>query len=225
MYEQRSERTAETERSPRLVDVSTLPRSGVVPTWISRISWGSVFAAAFIVVALQLALTALSIWGNFGLGHLTSPGSAVTSATSIAVWTGVWAIIALLIGGAVASILSNSRSVADGFWHGAVTWGVSVAAMTVLSVFGVAGLLGFGVNSGAAIRAAAGLPSTAPIALTSASPATGTYAGYYLLFSAIGLITALVGGVGISIAMSGRRSAVMPSSVSSEEETTVRRAA
>jgi len=225
MYEQRGERSVESERSSHLVDVSTLPRSGVVPTFITRISWGSVFAATFIVVALQLALSALSIWGNFGLGNLTGPGSVVSSATSIAVWTGVWAIIALLIGGAVSAILSNSRTVSDGFWHGAVTWGVSVTTMTVLSVLGVAGLLGFGLNSGAAVRAATGLPSTAPISLTSLSSATGTYAGYYLLFSGIGLITALVGGVFIGMVMRRRRMVSIPSSMSTEEETTVRRAA
>jgi len=225
MYEQRSDRPIESERGPSLVDVSTLPRSGMVPSWITRISWGSVFAAAFIVVALQLALSALSMWGNFGLGDLTTPATVTTSATTIAVWTGVWAIIALLIGGAIAAILSNSRTVADGFWHGAVTWGVSVTAMTVLSVLGVAGLLGFGLNSGAAVRSVIGLPSTSVSPLTSLSSATGTYAGYYLLFSGIGLITALVGGAFIGMAMRRRRSVGLPSSVVSEEETTVRRAA
>ena len=74
MYEQRADRPAEHDRpsgSPTLVDAASLPRSGMVPSWITRISWGSVFAATFVVVALQFALTALSIWGNFGFGNLT----------------------------------------------------------------------------------------------------------------------------------------------------------
>ena len=43
--------------------------------------------------------------------------------------------------------------------------------MTVLSAVGVAGLLGFGLNSGAAVRSAIGLPTTALSPLTSASAA------------------------------------------------------
>jgi len=228
MYEQRADRPVEHERSvtqANLVDVSTMPRSGLVPSWITRISWGSVFAATFVVVAIQFILTSLSIWGNFGFGNLTSIGSVTSSATSIAVWTGVWAAIALLIGGIVAAALSNSRTMSDGLWHAVVTWGVSVAAMTVLSAIGVAGLLGFGLNSGAAVRSAIGLPSTALSPLTSASPATGTYAGYYLLFAGVGLITALIGGFGVSAMMRGRRVRSVPSSVTSETESDIRKAA
>ena len=109
--------------------------------------------------------------------------------------------------------------------HALVTWGVSVATMTMLSAIGVAGLLGFGLNSGAAVRTAIGLPSTALSPLTSASAATGTYAGYYLLFSGVGLITAVIGGVGVAGAMRRRRITQVPSSVSTREETEVRRAA
>ena len=229
MYEQRADRPVEQDRPqdrpPNLVDASSLPRSGMVPSWITRISWGSVFAAAFVVVAVQFALTGLSIWGNFGFGDLTTIASVTSSATSIAVWTGVWAIIALLIGGVVVAFLSNSRTLSDGLWHATILWGVSVATMTVLSAIGVAGLLGFGLNSGAAVRTAIGLPNTVVSPLTSVSSATGTYAGYYLLFSGIGLITALIGAAGVSMMMRRRRVATVPSSVSSETESEVRRAA
>jgi len=228
MYEQRADRPAEYDRpsaSPTLMDAANLPRSGMVPSWITRISWGSVFAATFVVVALQFALTALSIWGNFGFGNLTSIASVSGSATSIAVWTGIWAAVALLFGGIVVAALSNSRGIGDGMWHAIVTWGVSVATMTILSALGVAGLLGFGLNSGAAVRSAIGLPTTALSPLTSASSATGTYAGYYLLFSAIGLITAVVGGVGVASMMRRRRITSVPSSMSTREESEARRAA
>ena len=228
MYEQRADRPAEHDRpsgSPTLMDAANLPRSGMVPSWITRISWGSVFAATFVVVALQFALTALSIWGNFGFGNLTSIASVTASATSIAVWTGIWAAVALLFGGIVAAALSNSRSMGDGVWHAIVTWGVSVGTMTVLSAVGVAGLLGFGLNSGAAVRSAIGLPTTALSPLTSASAASGTYAGYYLLFSAIGLITAVIGGAGVAMTMRRRRITSVPSSMGAREESEVRRAA
>jgi len=225
MYEPRGDRPADPGRSPSLIDATNLPRSGMVPSWITRISWGSVFAATFVVVAIQFALAGLSIWGNFGLGKLTTPTTVVTSATTIAVWTGVWAIIALAVGGLVAGALSNSRTMADGLWHAFVTWGVSVTATTVLSTLGVAGLLGFGLNSGAAVRNAIGLPSTSVSPLTSVGSASGTYAGYYLLFSVIGLVTALAGGFVAAMMMRRRAVVTVPSSMATSESAEERRAA
>jgi hypothetical protein len=225
MYEPRGDRPAEYGRSPNLVDITTLPRSGMVPSWITRISWGSVFAATFVVVAIEFLLAGLSIWGNFGLGNITTPGTVLSSATSIAVWTGIWAIIALAIGGMVAAALSNSRTTGDGLWHAIVTWGVSVTATTVLSTLGVAGLLGFGLNSGAAVKNAIGLPAASASPLTSASSASGTYAGYYLLFALIGFVTALAGGYVVSMAMRRRAVTVVPSSMTGRESAEERRAA
>ena len=225
MYEPRGDRPADYGRSPNLVDTTNFPRSGMVPSWITRISWGSVFAAAFVVVAIQFALAGLSIWANFGLGKLTTPGTVITSATTIAVWTGVWAAIALAIGGLVAGALSNSRSVGDGLWHAFITWGVSVTATTVMSTLGVAGLLGFGLNSGAAVKNAIGLPAASVSPLTSVSSATGTYAGYYLLFSLIGLVTAAAGGYVATMMMHRRAVVTVPSSMSTSQSAEERRAA
>jgi len=225
MYEPRGDRPAEYGRSPNLVDITTLPRSGMVPSWITRISWGSVFAATFVVVAIEFLLAGLSVWGNFGLGNITTPGTVLSSATSIAVWTGIWAIIALAIGGMVAAALSNSRTTGDGLWHAIVTWGVSVTATTVLSTLGVAGLLGFGLNSGAAVKNAIGLPAASASPLTSASSASGTYAGYYLLFALIGFVTALAGGSVVTMAMRRRAVTAVPSSMTGRESAEERRAA
>jgi hypothetical protein len=225
MYEPRGDRPAEYGRSPNLVDTTNLPRSGMVPSWITRISWGSVFAAAFVVVAVQFLLAGLSIWGNFGLGDITTPGTVVSSATSIAVWTGIWAIIALAIGGMVAAALSNSRTMGDGLWHAVITWGVSVTATTVLSAVGVAGLLGFGLNSGAAVKNAIGLPSASVSPLTSVSSASGTYAGYYLLFAGIGFFTALAGGAVVAMAMRRRTVTAVPASTAASQSAEERRAA
>lgn len=225
MYEQRVDRPESEPRGTHMVDVSTMSRSGLVPTWITRISWGSVFAAAFVVIAVQLALSALGIWGNFGLAKLTSIAAIQSSATGVAVWIGVSAIISLFVGGVVASRLSNSRSTRDALWHGLVVWGVSVTAMTVLSVIGIGGMLGFGLDSSAAAKAVVGATGTAGVGLTRATSAAAKYSGYYLLFSACGVLSALVGGWVGSLGMSRRTSAGVASTASSEEETVTRRAA
>ncbi len=225
MYEQRVDRPESEPCGPNIVDVSTMSRSGLVPTWITRISWGSVFAAAFVVIAVQLALSALGIWGNFGLAKLTSIASIQSSATNVAIWIGVSAIVSLFVGGVVAARLSNSRNIRDALWHGLVVWGVSVTAMTVLSALGISGMLGFGLNSSAAAKAVVGASSTAGVGLTRATSAAAKYGGYYLLFSAIGVVTALAGGWVGSMGQSRRTTATVATTTPHEEETITRRAA
>ena len=218
MYEQRADRP-ESEQRTSLIDSSTLQRSAPASTWTSRVGWGSIFAAAFMVIAVQLALSALGIWGNFGLAKLTSIGALQSSATSVAVWIGVTAAISLFVGGIVASRLANARSVSSALWHGLVVWGVSVTAMTVLSTLGIAGMLGFGLNSSAAAKAVVGATGTAGIGLTRATSAAAKYGGYYLLFSAIGAIGALAGGWVGSISMARRASGSVPQARTSQDET------
>jgi hypothetical protein len=218
MYEQRADRP-EPEQRTNLVDSSTLQRSAPVSTWTTRVSWGSIFAAAFVVIAVQLALSALGIWGNFGLAKLTSISALQSSATSVAIWIGVSAVISLFVGGIVAVRLSNSRSVRSALWHGLIVWGISVTAMTVLSTLGIAGMLGFGLNSSAAAKAVVGATGTAGAGLTRATSAAAKYGGYYLLFSAIGVIGALAGGWVGSMGMSRRASTGVSQSTAHQEET------
>src|ERR1035437_2686911 len=218
MYEQRAERP-ESEQHTSLVDTSTLQSSTPVSTWTTRVSWGSIFAAAFVVIAVQLALSALGVWGNFGLAKLTSIGALQSSATSVAIWIGVSAVISLFVGGIVVSRLSNVHSVRSALWHGLVVWGISVTAMTVLSTLGVAGMLGFGLDSSAAAKAVVGATGTAGVGLTRATSAAAKYGGYYLLFSAIGVIAALAGGWVGSISTARRASGSVPQTMANQEET------
>ncbi len=226
MYEQRVDRP-EPEQHASLVDSTTLQRSAPVSTWATRVSWGSIFAAAFVVIGVQLALSALGIWGNFGLAKLTSVSALQSSATSVAIWIGVSAVISLFVGGIVASRLANVRSVRSALWHGLVVWGISVTAMTVLSSLGIAGMLGFGLDSSAAAKAVVGATGTAGVGLTRATSAAAKYGGYYLLFSVIGVIGALAGGWVGSIGTARRASGSVSQTRSTQEEneTVARRAA
>ncbi len=201
-----------------LYDVSSEPRGGVFPSMIARISWGSVFAGVFVAIALQLALYSLSIWANFGPAKITSVSALQSQATTTAVWIGVFAIVSLFAGGIVAARLSGTGGIANALWHGLVVWGFGVAVMTALSVIGIPGMLGFGLDSASAVRIITGA-STAASGLTRASSAAATYSGYYLLFSAIGLVTALVGGWVGQLGMSRRKASV--ASVSTPQPQTV----
>jgi hypothetical protein len=223
MYESRTDRPSQ-ERNLSLVDASSMQRSGLVPTWVSRVSWGSIFAGLFVAVATQLALSALGIWAGFGLANLTSVASVQSAATGIAVWVGISALISLFVAGLVSARLSNSVSITSGLWHGLVMWGAGVTAMTALSLLGVTGLLGFGLNSARVVSSIPGIGSDAAMGLTRSTSASATYAGYYLLFAALGLVAALAGGyVGSSVL--GRRAAALRSSEETDEEMRAPRAA
>jgi hypothetical protein len=226
MYEARTDRPAQHERDLNVIDISSMSRSGLVPTWVTRISWGSVFAGVFVATGIQFALTALSIWANFGLGKLTSVAAISSSATTTAVWIGLSAMISLFVGGIVASRLSNSTTVRSGLWHGITVWGIGTTLMTTLSFLGVSGLLGFGLSSSAAVKAVTGASSTAAVGLSRVASGSAKYAGYYLLFTVVAAGTA---GVGAYIGTFGQSRRSMRSSrmgeVESEAETTTRRAA
>ena len=216
MYEQRASRPVDqpSGSTTNLYDVSSMPRSGLVPSWLGRISWGAVFAGVFVAIALQFALQALALWTNFGIANLTSVAAIQSSANSIAVWTGVFAAISLTIGAFVAARLSGSSSVMSGIWHGIVVWGVGAGAMTILSLLGVPGLLGFGLSTTGLVRA---IPSGAAVTgLSRTTAAVSTYSGYYLLFTGIAVVTSAVGGFVGTIGM--RRHAVATPATTSVPE-------
>jgi hypothetical protein len=226
MSEPWTDRRSQGERSLSLVDISTMPRSGLVPTWVSRVSWGSIFAGLFVAVALQLALSALGVWAGFGLAHLTSLASVRSAATGIAVWIGISTLISLFVAGLVAARLSNSVSMRGGLWHGLTMWGVGVTAMTGLSAVGFSGLLGFGLNGARVVAAIPGIGANAGVGLTRATSATATYSGYYLLFAVLSLVTALAGGYVGSFVLGRRAAALAPAETAeSDEAMRTRRAA
>lgn len=225
MYPSRAGRPDDPGRNLSVVDTIDLPRSGLVPTWVSRISWGGVFAGVFVAIAIQLGLSSLSIWAGFGLADLTSVASIQSEATSVAVWIGVSSLVSLFVAGIVAARLSNSSDLRGGLWHGLVSWGVGVTAMTGLSTLGLSGVLGFGLSGSSVLRAIPGLASDAGQGLTRTTSASSTYAGYYLLFLSLGLVTALVGGWLGSAVLGRRARATSSSDVSYEDETRTPRAA
>jgi hypothetical protein len=109
-----------------------------LPVGRSRISWGAVFAATFISLGLWVLLYAFGL--AVGLTALTPTDAGSWRAMGIG--TGVWAIIApliaLFVGGLVASRESTVIRRIDAAVHGAVLWGLT----TVLGLFVIGSLMG-----------------------------------------------------------------------------------
>jgi len=198
MDEKRSDKLTESDRSRPTLEAVSLPRSGMVPAWLSRLSWGSVFAGAFVAAAVALLLGAVSLWADFGLGRITTVAAIKSEATVTSIWVGFSALIALFIGGIVAARLSDSIETRSGLWHGLVTWAVGLIAFLGMTLVGFPGLLGFGLTSHSVLRVLPG--STAGISLTRATAATATYSAWFVVFAVLTLVGALGGGwVGSSL--------------------------
>ncbi len=170
-------------------------RGGMMPTFMSRISWGAIFAGVFVAIASQLVLTALGAAIGFGTAAVTSVTALQQVSAGVGIWTAISAIISLFIGGYVASRVANAQLSTTGLWHGLVVWAVAVVFGILLGSLGVTGLLGFASNAAAVLRGI--LPTgvtVTPGTLNAAASAATTSALYFLGGSLIALLASLLGG-------------------------------
>jgi hypothetical protein len=104
----------------------------------SRISWGAIFAGAVMALAVYLVLTLLG--GAIGLS-INDDVSSGTLSTGAAIWAIVTTIIALFVGGWVASQCTVGENKREAVVHGIIVWGI-VLFMT-LWLFGMGARAGF----------------------------------------------------------------------------------
>jgi hypothetical protein len=92
----------------------------------SRISWGAIFAGAFITMAVYLVLTLLG--GSIGLS-LGGNVRAENLATGAAIWAVATTVAALFIGGWVTSQVAVGENHVEAVVHGIVMWGLVLAML------------------------------------------------------------------------------------------------
>ncbi len=90
-----------------------------------KLSWGAILGAAVVVIAGYVML--MSIGVAIGLTAISPerPASAKTAGIIIGVWSVVSSLVALFVGGMVASRTAGVIDRAAGSIHGAVLWGVT----------------------------------------------------------------------------------------------------
>ena len=119
-------------------------RDTALPAAIRRVSWGAIFAGAFIALVTQLALNLLGL--AIGLGTI-DPATEQNPLSGLGTGAGIWlalsTIIALLAGGFVAARMAGLPRKKDGVLHGLVAW----ALVTFLSIYLVSSGVGAVVNS------------------------------------------------------------------------------
>jgi uncharacterized membrane protein len=116
-----------------MVDNATVHVEDLVPVR-SRISWGAIFAGATVSLALYFLLTLLG--GAIGLS-VSGRVRAETLTTGAAVWAVLVTVLALFVGGYVASQCSVGENRFESILYGVILWGVMFAALLWLSASGV----------------------------------------------------------------------------------------
>lgn len=130
-----------------------------------RISWGAIFAGAFVTLAVFLMLQMLG--AGIGLAAIDLTGRQTTSARSLGIGAAIWwfviGLISLFIGGWVAGRLGWRSSKIDRILHGLTVWSLFYVVMfllvaTALSALAGGGLALLGGTVSAAGQAAASSP-------------------------------------------------------------------
>jgi hypothetical protein len=148
---------------------------GFVHEWRTgwrRISWGSIFAGAFVTMAIFITLQLLG--AGIGASALDLTGREVTSPRSLGIGAAIWwlitGLIALFIGGWVAGRLGWRPTKVDRALHGLTVWAVFYVAMFLLVTTALGTLVGGGVSLLSSSVVAAGEAAATPQGQQALSP-------------------------------------------------------
>lgn len=135
-----------------MADQERVRTEDVLPV-MSRISWGAIFAGAFVALAVYALLSVLGL--VLGLS-VAGQASGETIAMGAGIWALVSLILALMAGGCVTTRCTAGENRAEAIMYGVILWGV-MFAMTIWAT-GTVLRAGTGMLVGAAnaVGAAAG---------------------------------------------------------------------
>jgi hypothetical protein len=106
-----------------------------------RVSWGGIFGGVLVALGFLLLMTALGVAVGISAAQ---PGEtdASTLGTGAGIWAGVSLLLALFIGGMVATRIGAIFDGTTGFFEGALVWVVSVLLMAYFASSGIGMLAG-----------------------------------------------------------------------------------
>jgi len=144
-------------------NIALVPDAAAVPLRTVRLSWGGLFGGIAVAVGAWLLLTALGL--AVGLSSFDPNDPMASVGFGAGIWSIIVSIIALFLGGLVASRTSGIPDRVIGVIHGAVIWSLA----TILSVLLVASAVrGVVRTAGAAAGTAAGAAATTGVGLSQA---------------------------------------------------------
>jgi hypothetical protein len=132
------------EEDLETVDVSGVPPAvGSIPLpAFPRISWGAIFGGAVAALAIWLLLYTLGLALGLSTVDPENPGSVRSSGLFTGIWSVLTPLIALFVGGWVASQAAGVLDRKSGSIHGLVMWGVTLLLGAVLTFTALGSIIG-----------------------------------------------------------------------------------
>ncbi|WP_205525394.1 hypothetical protein [Pyxidicoccus trucidator] len=134
-------------------------RPGVVPAVAGipfKLSWSSILGGAFVALGIWILLYSLGLALGLSSVDPGDPGSARSAGIGTGIWSLIAPLIALFVGGYVASRTAGVVDKMGGALHGVVLWGLTTLAGTLLMGMAISSLMGAVFSVGKTAVGAAG---------------------------------------------------------------------
>jgi len=117
-----------------------------------RISWGSIFAGVFTVLAISVLLSILASSISLYMFDPTSDSPTSGIGTNM----GIWAVVSLLISFAAGGFIAGKLAGADGMIHGFLVWATTLIVSVILAILLAIGTVRLASNILGSVFSAAG---------------------------------------------------------------------
>jgi hypothetical protein len=121
-----------------------------------KLSWGAIFGGTFVALGVWILLFALGLALGLSSVDPADPGSAKSAGIGTGIWSLIVPLIALFVGGLVASRTAGVVDKMGGALHGAVLWGLTTLAGVIIMGMALSSLLGAVFSVGKTAVGAAG---------------------------------------------------------------------
>jgi hypothetical protein len=121
-----------------------------------KLSWGAIFGGTFVALGVWILLLTLGLALGLSSVDSTDPGSARSAGIGTGIWSLIAPLIALFVGGMVASRTAGVVDKMGGALHGAVLWGLTTLAGVIIMGMALSSLLGAVFSVGKTAVGAAG---------------------------------------------------------------------
>jgi hypothetical protein len=145
----------------------------VVPGAPYKLSWGAIFGGTFVALGTWILLYSLGLALGLSSVDPGDPGSAKSAGIGTGIWSLIAPLIALFVGGLVASRTAGVVDKTGGALHGAVLWGLTTLAGVIVMGMALSSLLGAVFNVG---KTAVGATGSAIAGAASQGDAAGNIA-------------------------------------------------
>jgi hypothetical protein len=129
-----------------------------------KLSWSAIFGGAFVALGIWILLYSLGLALGLSSVDPGDPGSAKSAGIGTGIWSLIAPLISLFVGGFVAARTAGVQDKGGGALHGAVLWGLTTLAGTILLSMALSSLMGAVFSVG---KTAVGAASTAVVGAAS----------------------------------------------------------